>query len=133
MNTILKIMLASILLFSCKRNENLYYDSDLEIVDLLHQNNKTYFIFDMVIGSSLNWPEFAICKYNEDSSRVKIFIKKYRVMLEKREPIENSNIKLFRELPEIVLNYNDKSDSLKKSMLYVIILPGSVKSVKLQN
>ena len=126
-------MLASILLFSCKRNENLYYDSDLEIVDLLHQNNKTYFIFDMVIGSSLNWPESATYKYNGDSSQVKIFIKKYRIMLENREPIESPDLKLIRDLPEIALTYVDKSDSLRKSMLYVIVLPGLVKSVKLPN
>jgi hypothetical protein len=54
-------------------------------------------------------------------------------MLEKREPIENSNIRLVRELPEIAFTYDDKRDSVKKSMLYVIILPGSVKSVKLPN
>jgi hypothetical protein len=68
MNTILKIVLASILLFSCKRKENLYYESDLEIVNLLHQNSKTYFVFDILIGSSLSWPESATYKYNEDSS-----------------------------------------------------------------
>ena len=133
MKIILKIILSSIFLFSCKRKENLYYNSDLVIVDLLHQNSKTYFVFDVLIGSSLSWPESAICKYNEDSSRVKIFIKKYRALLEKREPINKPNIRLVRELPEIVLTYVDKSDSLKKSMLYVIILPGSVKSVKLPN
>ncbi len=133
MKIILIIILSSIFLFSCKRKENLYYDSDLVIVDLLHQNSKAYFVFDILIGSSLSWPESAICRYNEDSSRVKIFIKKYRIMLEKREPFENSDIRLVKDLPEIVLTYDDKRDSLKKSMSYVIILSGSVKSVKLPN
>ena len=121
------------LFFSCKRNEYLYYESDLEIVNLLHQNSKTYFVFDVVNMSSSSWPESATYKYNEDSSRVKIFIKKYNAMLENREPIESSDIKLIRDLPEIELTYVDKSDSLRKSMLYVIILPGLVKSVKVLN
>ncbi len=119
---------------SCNSASNKFYNrKDIKIHNLISQNKKKYLIFTPTFESSLNWPEGALCEYNYDSTKVKLFIKRYSAILEDRKPDSNSNIKLLRDCTELKLNYQNAKDSIMKSAYYVIQLPNAVSEVNLSD
>jgi len=131
MQAFLRILLITLLFISCnKKDRTIYHTSELEVYDLIQIKNIKYLIFDLKTESSLNWPDSVSFKYNKDSTSVKLFVRKHSALLDENTKQVSSNILLVRNCPELNLSYQNRSDSIKKSSSYVILLPQAVNSVK---
>jgi hypothetical protein len=100
------------------------------VYDLVQIKNQKYLIFDLKTESSLNWADSVSFKYNKDSTVVNLFVRKHSALLDENKKQSSSNLLFVRDYPELNLKYQNRTDSIRKSTSYVILLPQKVDNVK---